>query len=170
MIIIIQVDTSKLNIYIDSVDKPTETFFRFWYNMKAGFKPFPNFVHSLTVTKVMAIWSWLIAMIFRNGILRQTGLKWDWFNFTGLTRAVCKERYTASLYKQTNVTLKSFPLFIMGIVSELLITPCLFRWHESCTTEKRVQRNCSCTCAYNWLLSDSSLVNLSSNPLSLDVK
>ncbi len=32
------------------------------------------------------------------------GLKWDEFHFTSLASAVRKERYTASLHKQTNVT------------------------------------------------------------------
>ncbi len=50
------------------------------------------------------------------------------FQFTGLTRSVFQERDTASLQKQTGYLEEdSFPSFIMGIVAELLITPCMFR-------------------------------------------
>ncbi len=54
------------------------------------------------------LWISEVGSDIRNGILRKTGLKWDEFHirFISLTRAVCQERYTASLHKQTNVTLK----------------------------------------------------------------
>ncbi len=54
------------------------------------------------------LWLSEVGSDIRNGILRKTGLKWDEFHihFISLTRAVCQERYTASLHKQTNVTLK----------------------------------------------------------------
>jgi len=53
--------------------KPTTwwnlTYYRFWEQLKLGSSPFQicfYFFYRLSVTKVMVIWSWLIAITFRN--------------------------------------------------------------------------------------------------------